>query len=216
MQDTFRLSRRRLLFAAVLAAAGGACGRRATFAPVPSGASVLAFGDSVTFGTGAGPGEDWAALLASRTAWRITNAGVPGDTAEAAAGRLAPLLVEHRPALVIVELGGNDFLKRRPPAAVKEALRRMLREIRASGAQAVLVSVPEMSLLGVVARRPTDAPLYAELGKEEGVAVIADVFSGVLGRPELCADPIHPNAEGYRVMAAGIHAALRTAGIAPA
>jgi acyl-CoA hydrolase len=186
-----------------------------TFPPVPAGASVLAFGDSVTFGTGAGPGEDWPGLLASRTAWRIANAGVPGDTAEAAAGRLAALLAEHRPALVIVELGGNDFLKRRPPAAVKEALRRILREIRASGAQAVLVSVPEMSLLGVVARRPADAPLYAELGKEEGVAIIADVFSSVLARPELCADPIHPNAEGYREMAAGIHAALRKAGFAP-
>jgi acyl-CoA hydrolase len=60
-----------------------------------------------------------------------------------------------------------------------------------------------------VARRPSDAPLYRELGEEEGLPVIREVFSDVLGRPELCADQIHPNADGYRQMAAGIHAALQ-------
>lgn len=177
---------------------------------------MLAFGDSVTFGTGAVPGEDWPTLLAARTGWQVVNAGVPGDTAEAAVARLGPLLAAHRPALVIIELGGNDFLKRKAVATVKASLQAIIGEARAAGAQAVLVAVPELSLLGVVARRPSDAPLYRELAAANDIPLVEDVFAEVLGRPELCADAIHPNAAGYRVMADGILRALAAAGIAPA
>lgn len=198
--------------AAVLAA----CGKQQRLPVLAPGSQVLAFGDSVTYGTGAGRGEDWPTLLAGRTGWQIANAGIPGDTAEAAKSRLPAALDEHRPALVIIELGGNDFLRRRPEKAVKEDLRQMLGMIRQAGAQVVLVAVPEFSLLGVVARRPSDSPIYRELGKEEQVPVIEDVFSDILGRPELCADQIHPNAQGYQLMAAGIHAALQKFGLAGA
>jgi acyl-CoA hydrolase len=205
--------RRAFIFMLGGAALVGACGREPLRPALPAGATVLAFGDSVTFGTGAGPGEDWPGLLAGLTGWRVINAGIPGDTAEVADARLQALLDEHRPALVLVELGGNDFLRRRPSKAVKEDLRRIVRRVREAGAQPVLVAVPELSLLAAVARRPSDAPLYRELGEEERLPVIGEVFSDILGRPELCADQIHPNADGYRQMAAGIHAALQRLGI---
>lgn len=201
----------------LLAAAGvltlPACGRSARLPAVPAGSVVLAFGDSVTYGTGAGPGEDWPTLLGGMTGWRMVNGGVPGDTAEGARGRIGPLLEEHRPSLVIVEIGGNDFLRRRSQKAVKEDVRQILAAVRSSGAAAVLVAVPELSLLGAVTRRPSDAGLYAELGKEEKVPVITDIFSGILGQPELCSDQIHPNARGYRQMASGIDAALKKVGL---
>jgi acyl-CoA hydrolase len=171
-----------------------ACSRAPKFAAVPSGSVVLAFGDSVTFGTGAASGQDWPTLLAAMTGWRIVNAGVPGDTADAARQRIAPLLEEHRPALVIVELGGNDFIRRRAQKLVKEYLRQILTTIRASG-------------------RPDDAPIYAELAKEEKLPLIPDVFADILARPELCADQIHPNAQGYRQMAEGFSAALKKTGL---
>jgi len=75
----------------------------------------------------------------------------------------------------------------------------------------VLVAVPEGSLLNLLASK-TDAPIYRELGKEEGVLVIKQVFSDVLSQPELYADRIHPNAKGYQAMADGIYGALKTAG----
>lgn len=205
--------RRTFLLAAGGALALSACGRSAKLPPVPAGSVVLAFGDSVTYGTGASSGEDWPTLLAGMTGWRMVNGGVPGDTAEAGRSRIGPLLEEHRPALVIVEIGGNDFLRRRSQKAVKEDIRKILATVRRSGAAAVLVAVPELSLLGAVSRRPSDAAFYAELGKEEKVPVIADVFSDILGQPELCADQIHPNARGYRQMAEGIDAALKKAGL---
>ncbi|HRE16919.1 MAG TPA: arylesterase [Rhodocyclaceae bacterium] len=191
-----------------------ACGKPQRLPTVAAGASVLAFGDSVTFGTGASPGEGWPARLAEATGWNIHNAGIPGDTAQNGKSRLPALLDEHQPALVIVEIGGNDFLRRRPPNAVKEDLREIIRTARQTGAQVVLVGVPELSLLAAVARRLSDSPIYEALAEEEKIALIPDVFSEVLAKPELCADQIHPNAQGYRQMAEGMHARLRELGLA--
>lgn len=193
-----------------------ACGRKIKLPAVPAGATVLALGDSVTFGTGAAPGEDWPGLLAAMTGWSVINAGVPGDTVEAAQSRIQALLDEHQPALVIIELGGNDFLRRRLPSSVKEDLRRIVRLARQAPASVVLVAVPELSLLSVVARKASDSPIYEELGKEEDCLVIGRVFSEILSRPEWCADQIHPNARGYRQMAEGIFAQLKDAGLAVA
>lgn len=206
--------RRNFLLAAAGALLLTACGRTPKLPPVPAGSTVLAFGDSVTYGTGAAPGEDWPTQLAPLTGWKIVNAGIPGDTAANGKQRIAALVEEHRPALVIVEIGGNDFLKRRPPSAVKEDLRQIVAHARAGGAQVVLVAVPELSLLGAVTRKPSDASIYAELAKEERLPVIKDVFSDILGQPELRADAIHPNARGYARMADGLHSALRKIGIA--
>ncbi|MER2512538.1 MAG: GDSL-type esterase/lipase family protein [Nitrosomonas ureae] len=191
-----------------------ACGKKPKLNALPAGSRVLAFGDSVTFGTGAAPGEDWPTLLAGLTAWQITNAGIPGDTAEAGKSRIRGLLDEHTQALVIIEIGGNDFLRRRPPSAVKADIKFLIEAAQIAGTQVVLFGVPELSLLSVVAGKASDSPIYQELGKEVGVPVIADVFSDILSRPELCADKIHPNAQGYQQMATGIHAGLKSIGLA--
>ena len=131
---TFAKSVGDLAFAGLLLLWLAACGQPLKLQPVPPGASVLALGNSVTFGTGAGAGEDWPTLLAQKTGWRITHAGIPGDTAEHAQHRLPDLLVQHRPALVIIEIGGNDFLKRTPQPEVKEAIRQMIQAVRPSSA----------------------------------------------------------------------------------
>jgi acyl-CoA thioesterase-1 len=172
------------------------CGKKPKLSALPAGSRVLAFGDSVTFGTGASPGEDWPTLLAGLSGWQITNSGIPGDAAEAGKTRIRGLLDEHTPALVIIEIGGNDFLRRRPASAVKQDVKFLINAAKSAGAQVVLIGVPELSVLAVVAGKLGDAPIYQELGKEEVVPVISNVFSDALSRPELCADKIHPNAQG--------------------
>lgn len=189
------------------------CQETSSWSAIPAGAQVLALGDSITFGTGASPGEDWPRLLADRTGWHIVNAGVPGDTAQNARSRIGPLLSEHRPALVIIELGGNDFLRRRAPALVKEDLRDLVRQAKAHGAQVVLVGVPAPSLVAAVASSLSDASLYSELAQEEGVVFVADVLSEVLSESELRADPIHPNARGYQQFAEGLYQRLKALGV---
>lgn len=200
----------RLLLAIVVLAG---CGDATQLAPLPAGSAVLAFGNSITFGTGAAPGDDYPTQLAALSNWRVTNAGIPGDTSAAARDRISTALAETRPALVIVELGGNDFLRRRPETAVKEDLRAIVSTIRDAGAQVMLVAVPKFSLLGAVTGRLPDSPIYADLAREEKLPLVNGVLADVLSDPALKADPIHPNASGYRRLAAGIAEQLRAAGL---
>jgi acyl-CoA hydrolase len=195
----------------LLALAG--CSRGPSYQDLAAGETVLAFGDSVTYGTGAGPGADYPTLLAEQTGWRVINAGIPGDTARQARDRIDSALAEYRPALVIVELGGNDFLRKHPQDQIREDLRYILRTAAESGAATALVAVPRLSLLRATTGTLSDAALYEDIAEEEGAILIADVFSQVLSDDTLRADPIHPNARGYEELTSGIVAALRAAGL---
>lgn len=188
-----------------------ACKEAPEYQLLPAGAVVLAFGDSVTHGTGARPGEDYPTHLAQLTGWKIVNAGIPGDTAAAATARIDRLLETVNPAMVIVELGGNDFLRRRAAGEVKEDLRGILQAVKESGAVPVLVAVPQLAIMLVGGL--SDAEIYAELANEENVLLIEDIFSDVLSDASLRADRIHPNAEGYRRLADGVAKALSGAGL---
>lgn len=190
-----------------------ACSESARYSPLPRDVVVLAFGDSVTHGTGAGPGEDYPTQLAELTGWQIVNAGRPGGTAAGGLIRIENTLKEAAPALTIIELGGNDFLQRRGAAEVKEDLRAIVAAVRAADAIPVLVAVPQFSVFGALTGRLSDSPIYAALAKEEGVLLIDAVFAEVLSDGALRADRIHPNAKGYRIMAVRIAEALETAGL---
>ncbi len=190
-----------------------ACSRTPEFAPLPRGSAVLALGDSVTYGVGAGSGEDYPTRLAEISGWSIQNHGVSGDTSSGARARLEDALAETNPKLVIVEIGGNDFLRRQPTGSVKENIRAILRRVKTAGIPAVLVAVPAFSPLGAAVGRLPDADLYAELAKEEKVPLVPAVFARVLSDPTLKADTIHPNAAGYRQLAEGIAAELTKTGL---
>lgn len=200
-----------LALAGLLAACGGA--GPDDFDPLPRQATVLAFGDSVTHGTGAGPGEDYPARLAALTGWSVINEGVPGDRAGSARERLAPSLRAHEPDLVLIWLGGNDFLRQRDPAAVKEDLRALVALAREHRVQPLLLGVPRASALGAATGRLRDDPIYRELAREEQVPLIEGVLSGVLSTSELRADPVHPNARGYRRIAEEVAEALDDLGL---
>lgn len=190
-----------------------ACSDSPRYEVLAPGAVVLAFGDSVTYGTGAGQGEDYPRQLARHSGWKVINAGIPGDTAGAAKSRIEALLQKTDPELVIIELGGNDFLRRRSENEVKEDLRAILHAVRTSGAIPVLVGVPELSIWRATIGRLSDSAIYGELAREEEVLLVGSVFSSVLSDAALRTDRIHPNAEGYRVLADGIADALTEAGL---
>ncbi|WP_019589344.1 MULTISPECIES: GDSL-type esterase/lipase family protein [unclassified Thioalkalivibrio] len=181
--------------------------------PLPRSATVLVFGDSVTHGTGASDGEDFPTRLQAITGWTVINDGVPGDRADTARGRIEDSLVEHEPDLVILELGGNDFLRGRQPADVKEDLRVLIGYVRDHGAQPLLIGVPEASALGAATGRLSDDAIYRELAREEDVPLIEGVLAGVLNDADLRADRIHPNADGYARMAEEIADGLMEVGL---
>ena len=208
------MRRRAFLQFLTIAGLAGACGRRKVSAPLSSGATVIAFGDSVTYGLGAGRGQDWPTLLAGQTGWNVINAGVSGDTTETALPRVSSLMEMYKPELVILELGGNDFLNRRHPKTVKENLRVIVERFHRYDANVpiAIVAIPELSLVGALTMHLSDSPIYAELAKEENLWLIDKVFSEVLSDKTLRADQIHPNAQGYRQMALQIEEAFRKFG----
>jgi acyl-CoA hydrolase len=193
---------------AVLVLAFAGCGERPRHAMVPAGATVVALGDSLTYGTGAESASSYPSALAALTAWNVVNAGVPGETAAQGCDRLPDLIAEHRPALVLVLLGGNDFLRRRPDAAIRDALAACAASARDAATTLVLMPVPRLGLSGLY-----DAPLYAEASRTLGVPMVDAGLSEFLGQSAMRADAIHLNAAGYRAMAERVATGLRAEGL---
>jgi len=206
---------RRRLLVALGAAPLAACGRRTPrYAAVPPGSTVLALGDSLTFGTGATAEAAYPVRLAELTGWRVVNAGVPANTSAQARERLPQLLAEHTPRLVLLSIGGNDFLRQVPEAETRANIAAMLGEISAGGAQPVLIAVPRPALMAALLRSLDDHPLYEALAEERRVPLFASGWAKVLSDPRLKADQIHANAAGYERFARELHDFLREAGIA--
>lgn len=201
--QAMRILRALLLALAALAAA---CGDSAKLAPLAPDAVILAFGDSLTFGTGASEAESYPAQLESLVGRRVVRAGVPGEVSAQALARLPGMLEEVRPQLLILCIGGNDFLRNLGAAQVEANVRRMVRLAQESGAGVLLIGTPEKGLL----LKPPG--FYAKLAKDAGIPYEGDVIGEILRKSELKSDPIHPNAKGYRLIAERVAERLRKAG----
>jgi len=186
------------------------CGRR-RFRKLVAGDAILAVGDSLTAGFGAPKGADYPAQLAQILGHKVINGGVSGDTSAQALARLPDLLVQ-KPKLVVVSIGGNDFLQRQPESGTRENIRKMVADIRATGVPAVLVAIPHFTtgaLLGMV----SEHPLYAELADELDVPLLKGAWADILGDKDLKSDAVHANAAGYWLFAEQLAGFLRKLGL---
>jgi lysophospholipase L1-like esterase len=194
-----------LLLSSLLAA----CGRPPELPRLAPDDVVLAFGDSLTFGTGARPEEGYPAVLARLIGADVVGSGVPGETSAQALRRLPAELDAYQPRLLVLMTGGNDFLRQVPRAQTEANLRAMLELARARGVPVVLVGVPAP---GVFARPPA---LYEALAEGYDLPYEARVLREVLYDNRLKSDTVHPNALGYRRIAEALAALLREAGAVP-
>ena len=200
-----------ILLIALIALSIAACGGKGKERPLPAGSVVVALGDSITQGVGASEQSAWPALLARLSGWQVLNAGVSGDTSAQALARLPVLLQEHKPALVIVSIGGNDFLRRQPASATRANIAAILRTAKESGSRVVPIGVPKLTsgaALGIF----SDHELYEELAKEHGVPLLSDAWGDVMKQSRLMSDQIHPNATGYAEFTASLEKFLRKQG----
>jgi acyl-CoA thioesterase-1 len=189
------------------------CGRKA--APsraVAPGSTVLCLGDSLTSGVGASAETAYPALLAQRTGWKVINGGVSGDTSAQALARLAALLRDHPPALVIVSVGGNDFLRRQSATTARSNVRQICVDALDRGAQVLLVAIPELTLMAA-AGRPSDHPMFEDIAGELKIPLHANGWSTVLADERLRSDSVHANAAGYAQFVDGLMDTLRSRGL---
>jgi acyl-CoA hydrolase len=191
-----------------------ACGQaRHPHSAVPAGAVVVILGDSLSYGTGAKQEEAYPVLLEKVSGWQIVNAGIPGDTSSGGLLRLPSLLASHQPKLLMIELGGNDLLRQIPTKQIEDNLKVMIQQAKTHGVPVVLLAIPEISPLRAAVGRLSDHPLYARVAEETDVPLVKDVFSDVLSERALKADQIHPNAQGYALVASKLEKSLKELGL---
>ena len=173
--------------------------------PLKRGAVVLALGDSLTHGTGGG-GVSYPQQLEIMIGSTVINAGIPGDTSAGARARTAHLLQRHKPQLVILCIGGNDFLQRQNADETKANISAIVQMVKDAGVDIVLVAVPRVLPI------PVNHSLYREVASEHDLWLEDESLKTVLHDNNLKSDQIHANAAGYRAIAEAIADLLRRAG----
>ncbi len=200
-----------LLACFLLPACGGPDAAAPGLSPLPPGATVLCFGDSLTYGSGAGgfdprPGASFPEALARETGLNVVRSGVPGETTDRGLARLPRVLEAERPALVVLEHGGNDFLRGLPEARTEANLTAMVRACQEAHAQVLLLGVPQPGLLLKL------HPVYPRVAAATGAALDGELLPTLLADGNIKSDPMHFNAAGYEKLAQGVAATLRRLG----
>ncbi len=154
------------------------------------GDSIVAFGDSLIEGVGASEGHDLVSELSKKIGEPIINLGVAGNTTEQGLARV-DRIAEYKPKIVIVLLGGNDYLRKVPKADTFKNLDAIVTKIQSMGAVVVLLGV-QGGLLG----DPYE-DLFEDLAKAKGTVYVSNVLEGLVGNQKYMADAVHPNDVGY-------------------
>ncbi len=183
-----------------------ACQRPARLPMLAKDDIVVAFGDSITFGTGAEPQESYPAVLEQMIGRRVINAGVPGEITAEGLSRLPQILESEKPALLILCHGGNDHLRQLKRGQAADNIREMIRLARQKGTAVALIAVPGFSL------SVSPEPMYKDIAKEFKIPLEEKTLSDILADNSLKSDYIHPDAAGYRRLAEAVAALLKKSG----
>ena len=179
--------------------------------------SILVLGDSLSAEYGLKRGSGWVALLETRLAAekipaRVINASVSGDTTSGGRSRLPALLAQHRPDVVVIELGGNDALRGLPPAMTEDNLTQMTQAAQKAGARVLLVGMQVPPNYGADYSNRF-AGLFAKVARANKAAVVPFLLKGVADGDDptrmFQADRIHPKAEAHPQMLANVWPELK-------
>jgi len=180
--------------AALFASAGGSAGQ-----------TIVVVGDSLSSGYGLTADQSWVAMLRERLdaeayGYEVVNASIAGDTSAGGLARLPRLLAEHSPAVVVIEIGGNDGLRGQPVETLRANVAKMIELSQQHGARVLLAGIQIPPNYGPAYTREL-ASVYPELATQYGVTLVDFLLDGVALHPELMQhDGIHPNAAGQKVV----------------
>lgn len=237
--DTGMITKRKnllvfLLLTVLIVSGLPVCASGAGLPRLAKGAVILAFGDSLTFGTGAAPEVSYPAVLERLVGRRVVNEGVPAEISGEGLERLPEVLKRVKPSLLILCHGANDLLRFFDIGQTAGNLRAMIRLAQEKGTAVALVAVPLLGITlspepfyveiatekGAAVRiaMPSPgitllpAPLYREIAAEMKIPIEEETLTMVLSDGSLKSDYIHPNAAGYRKLAESIAALLKKSG----
>ncbi len=183
-----------------------ACSSQPKLPSLANDAVIVAFGDSLTFGTGSEPTESYPAVLEKMIGRRVVNAGIPGEVTGDGLLRLPEVLEREKPALLLLCHGGNDELRRLNQQQAANNIREMIRLAQKRNVAVVLIAVPALGL------SLSPASMYREIARELSIPIEEEILSSILSNNSLKSDYIHPNAEGYRRLAESIATLLHKSG----
>lgn len=202
------------IFMLVLPAAGRA---QAGAKPASGTTTILVVGDSLSAEYGLKRGTGWVNLMAQRLAGekpaaKVVNASISGDTTSGGRSRLGALLTQHKPDVVIIELGGNDALRGLPLDMTEGNLRTMTQAAQKAGARVLLVGMQVPPNYGGDYAAKFSG-LFAKVSKESKAALVPFLLKGVADVDEagklFQADRIHPNEQAHPVMLANVWPELK-------
>ncbi|MDR2861338.1 MAG: GDSL-type esterase/lipase family protein [Syntrophobacterales bacterium] len=165
-----------------------------------AGRAIVAFGNSLTYGAGAPRGEDYPAKLAKKTGHPVINLGVSGDRSTDGLVRINSVF-QHNPYMVLIEFGGNDYMKKTPFDQTAAAVEQMINLVQAHGAIAVVVDTGG-PFMGEYTKT------YKKMAGEKGAVFVPAILDGIITDTRLKSDPIHPNAAGYTIVADRVYNAI--------
>jgi acyl-CoA thioesterase I len=154
----------------------------------------IAFGDSLTAGYGAAPGNDYPTVLAKTLGVTIENAGRNGETSKDGLNRVDSI-ANRKPRVVLLCFGGNDALQQFPRDETFTNLRAIIDRLHEQGTFVVLIGIRSATL------RDKNASWFKDLAREKHVLYVPDILDGVLTHPNLMSDEVHPNDNGYALIA---------------
>jgi len=170
-------------------------------------AVILAFGDSLTFGTGADKAQSYPAVLTQLTGRKVINAGIPGELSAAGLRRLPALLDRHKPQLLILCHGGNDLLRKLDTSTTRTNIEAMIVAAAQRNIPTLMIGIPQPALLFL-----ESAGIYNDIAKEYGLVYEGEILPEVEGDTRLKSDRIHPNAEGYNRVADAVYQLMKERG----
>ncbi len=181
------------------------CGKKADF-QVKKGETVLAFGDSLTFGYGASAGKDWPAQFALLSGLNVINSGISGDTTQGGLARIEDDIEQHNPKIVFLGLGGNDFIRRLNPKTTQSNLLQIIEFLNKKNIRVILIAEPAPGLGSVISL--SDHAMYKDIASQTDTVLISGLWSKVLSDATLKSDLIHANDKGYAFFAQKLYEQL--------
>ncbi len=198
-------------------AAAGSSGFTHAQATASADPLILVVGDSLSAEYGLKRGTGWVALLDERLKQekvraRVVNASISGDTTSGGRSRIAPLLKQHQPALVVIELGGNDALRGLPLNMTRENIATMARLSREAGAKVLLLGMEMPPNYGAKYGQEF-REVFTTVAKAEKTALVPFFLKGVADTKDptalFQADRIHPNESAQATMRDNVWPELR-------